>query len=150
MSDDVRADARELLEGIGTVRWTPRTSGPAGGDHWYVCEDGEAIAMIAANDGSDEHLREPRARFLAAAPDLVRGLDDALEDAYGQATMAGSALGQRMDESLTAAADRMSDRLGATLELLAQLYRASEYSGSVDEGFLREVGEFLRTNGGGS
>ncbi|AMS03873.1 hypothetical protein SEA_BAXTERFOX_63 [Gordonia phage BaxterFox] len=148
MSDDVRADARELLDALGDVSWRAVGSGVRNGDHWYVCEDDEAIAMISANDGSDEHLRQPRAEFIAAAPDLVRRYDDALEDAYGQATMAGSALGQRMDESLTAAADRMSDRLGATLELLAQLYRASEYSDSVDEGFLREIGDFL--NGGSS
>ncbi|QWY79524.1 hypothetical protein SEA_BOYNAMEDSUE_63 [Gordonia phage BoyNamedSue] len=148
MSDDVRADARELLDALGDVSWRAVGSGVRNGDHWYVCEDDEAIAMILANDGSDEHLRQPRAEFIAAAPDLVRRYDDALEDAYGQATMAGSALGQRMDESLTAAADRMSDRLGATLELLAQLYRASEYSDSVDEGFLREIGDFL--NGGSS
>ncbi|MCX2753107.1 hypothetical protein [Gordonia sp. 4N] len=143
MSDDVRADARELLDALGEVSWRAVGSGVRNGDHWYVCEDGEAIAMISANDGSDEHLRQPRAEFIAAGPDLVRRYDDALEDAYGQATMAGSALGQRMDESIASAADRASDRLGAALDLLARLYRASEYSDSVDEGFLREVRDFL-------
>ncbi|QTF81770.1 hypothetical protein SEA_BEEGEE_67 [Gordonia phage BeeGee] len=127
MSDDVRADARELLDEI--------TPGP-----WCVKDGFVYPFSFRVGLGA---LRRVDAEFIAAAPDLVRRYDDALEDAYGQATMAGSALGQRLDESLTSAADRVAERLGTALDLLARLHRASEYSDSIDEGFLREVGEYL-------
>lgn len=87
MSDDVRADARRLRGALGDIEWRAVGSGVRNGDHWYVCEDGESIAMIAANDGIDEHMRQPRAEFIAAAPELVRGLlaelDQATDDACG-------------------------------------------------------------------
>ncbi|AON97366.1 hypothetical protein SEA_NYCEIRAE_3 [Gordonia phage Nyceirae] len=132
MSDDVRADARELLDDI--------TPGP-----WCVKDGFVYPFSLRVGLGA---LRLPDAEFLAAAPDLVRRLDDELELAYGQGTMAGAALGLRMDESLAGAADRVAERLGTALDLLSQLHRASQYSDSVDEGFLREVGEFL--GGGGA
>ncbi|ANA85447.1 hypothetical protein BOWSER_52 [Gordonia phage Bowser] len=128
MSDDARADARELLDGI--------TPGP-----WCVKDGFVYPFSFRVGLGA---LRSTDAEFIAAAPDLVRRLEDALDDAHGQATMAGFALGQRLDETLTSAADRVTDRLGDALELLARLHRASESSDSVDEGFLREIGDFLK------
>lgn len=65
--DDLIARAEAALEGI-TPPWRAVTTGVAGGDHWHVCESDESIALIAASDGCDEHLRQPRAEFIAAAP----------------------------------------------------------------------------------
>ena len=45
--------------------WTAETTGVAGGDHWYVCDEGEAIASISCNDGTNEDQREPDAEFIA-------------------------------------------------------------------------------------
>ncbi|WP_032376695.1 hypothetical protein [Rhodococcoides fascians] len=45
--------------------WTAQTTGERGGDHWYVCDAGEAIAHIAAQDGINEAQREPDAQFFA-------------------------------------------------------------------------------------
>lgn len=60
--------------------WTAVGTGVSGGDHWYVCSDGEAIAWVAANDGIDEHLRQPRAEFMSAvSPGVVLALLDETE-----------------------------------------------------------------------
>lgn len=74
MSANLKAQAQQMLDAIGNPQWRPITTGVAGGDHWYIIEDDESIAMVSANDSSDEELREPRAVFIAAAPSLVRGL----------------------------------------------------------------------------
>jgi hypothetical protein len=72
--DDLKAQAQRLLTAIGSPQWNPLTTGVAGGDHWHIIEDDESVAMVSANDGTDEELRQPRAEFIAAAPDLVRDL----------------------------------------------------------------------------
>lgn len=83
MSDDIKARARAVLDGIGSPQWRALTTGVAGGDHWYICDDDQSVAMVSASDGEDEELRQPRAEFIAAAPDLVRELLAALETADG-------------------------------------------------------------------
>lgn len=30
------------------------TSGVRNGDHWYICDDNESVAMISANDGNPD------------------------------------------------------------------------------------------------
>ena len=42
------------------------TSGRRGGDHWYLTSADEMVALISANDGIDEDLRQPTAELLAA------------------------------------------------------------------------------------
>ena len=72
--DAIQARADAATEGP----WEARTTGRAGGDHWYICDDGEAIAHISAQDGINEDQREPDAEFIAAArtdvPRLVAAL----------------------------------------------------------------------------
>lgn len=48
--------------------WQAVGTGVRGGDHWYVCAEGQSIASIACNDGENEEQREPLARFMTAAP----------------------------------------------------------------------------------
>lgn len=60
-----------LLEGTTEGPWQAITSGPEGGDHWYVTDAGESIALVHASDGYDEDTRGPDARLLAAAPEAV-------------------------------------------------------------------------------
>lgn len=57
----IEARANAATEGP----WTAETTGVAGGDHWYVCDEGEAIASISCNDGTNEDQREPDAEFIA-------------------------------------------------------------------------------------
>lgn len=85
MSEELKDHARELLEGIETPRWTALTTGVASGAHWFVVDPyGLAVAHISANDGEDEHLRQPRASLIAAAPELIRDLLAALETAEAE------------------------------------------------------------------
>ncbi len=55
------------------------TTGVKGGDHWYICDDNESVAMIAANDGIDEELRQPRAELFAHAVNAMPALVAAVE-----------------------------------------------------------------------
>lgn len=48
--------------------WESVGTGVRGGDHWYVCAEGQRIASIACSDGGNEEHREPLARFFAGAP----------------------------------------------------------------------------------
>ncbi|MGR6028987.1 hypothetical protein ACS7JX_19065 [Rhodococcus erythropolis] len=43
------------------------TTGASGGDHWYICDEDASVAMISANDGVDEELRQPRAELFVHA-----------------------------------------------------------------------------------
>lgn len=43
------------------------TTGVKGGDHWYICDEDASVAMISANDGVDEELRQPRAELFVHA-----------------------------------------------------------------------------------
>lgn len=55
------------------------TSGVRNGDHWYICDDNESVAMISANDGIDEELRQPRAELFAYAVNNLPALVAAVE-----------------------------------------------------------------------
>lgn len=55
------------------------TSGVRNGDHWYICDESESVAMIAANDGIDEELRQPRAELFAYAVNTLPALVAAVE-----------------------------------------------------------------------
>ncbi|MFI8664251.1 hypothetical protein ACIGKR_29940 [Rhodococcus qingshengii] len=55
------------------------TSGARNGDHWYICDDNESVAMISANDGIDEELRQPRAELFAHAVNTLPALVAAVE-----------------------------------------------------------------------
>lgn len=55
------------------------TTGVRNGDHWYICDDNESVAMIAANDGIDEELRQPRAELFAHAVNTLPALVAAVE-----------------------------------------------------------------------
>lgn len=55
------------------------TSGVRNGDHWYICDDNESVAMIAASDGIDEELRQPRAELFAHAVNTLPALVAAVE-----------------------------------------------------------------------
>lgn len=55
------------------------TSGVRNGDHWYICDDNESVAMIAANDGIGEELRQPRAELFAYAVNTLPALVAAVE-----------------------------------------------------------------------
>lgn len=61
--DDIQARADAATEGP----WTAHTAGERGGDHWYICDEGESIAHVSANDGVNEDQREPDAEFIAHA-----------------------------------------------------------------------------------
>jgi len=69
--DDIKARAEGHTEGP----WEAITSGPAFGDHWYVCASDEAIAHVSANDGVDEEQRRPNAELIASAPKLLAALE---------------------------------------------------------------------------
>lgn len=60
------AALRKTAEAVPGDTWYALGSGTAGGDHWYVCDEGEAIATIASQDGINEEEREPLARHIAA------------------------------------------------------------------------------------
>ena len=72
--DEIRARAEAATRGP----WSA-IEGP--GEHWYVCDEGESIASISANDGSNEDQRQPDAEFIAHArediPWLLAELDKA-------------------------------------------------------------------------
>ena len=76
-ADDDVVGLRALAEKATPGPWTALTTGRAGGDHWYICDSGEAIAWISANDGENEDQRQPDAEFIAAvSPDVVLALLD--------------------------------------------------------------------------
>ncbi|MBN8882977.1 MAG: hypothetical protein J0H73_11770 [Salana multivorans] len=57
---------RELADAAAPGPWSAFGTGRAGGDHWHVFDpDGESIASIAAQDGSNEEQREPTAALIA-------------------------------------------------------------------------------------
>ncbi|MHA4848791.1 hypothetical protein L1080_004485 [Rhodococcus sp. MSC1_016] len=77
-TEPIDLDAAQTLADAATPGpWTAITSGIANGDHWYICDGGESIAMISANDGINEDQREPDAEFIAQARTLVPALIDA-------------------------------------------------------------------------
>lgn len=78
--DDIKARTEGHTEGP----WEAFTSGPAFGDHWYVCANDEAIAHISANDGIDEEQRRPNAELFAAAPKLLAALKAVLSHASAE------------------------------------------------------------------
>ena len=72
--DEIAARADAATEGP----WRALGTGAAGGDHWYICDDGEAIASISAQDCINEDQREPDAEFIAHAREDVPKLVEAL------------------------------------------------------------------------
>lgn len=60
------AQLREITSAVPQETWSALGTGTAGGDHWYICNDGEAIASVASQDGINEETREPLARHIAA------------------------------------------------------------------------------------
>lgn len=72
---EIRAREQAATEGP----WRALGTGVANGDHWYVCNEGEALAYIAANDGENEEQREPDAQFIAHSRTDMPRLLDALE-----------------------------------------------------------------------
>lgn len=75
MSESIDLDAAQALVDAATPGpWSAISSGVANGDHWYICDEGESIAMISANDGVNEGQREPDAEFIAQARTLVPAL----------------------------------------------------------------------------
>ncbi|WP_104087061.1 hypothetical protein [Arthrobacter sp. GMC3] len=58
--------------------WRALGTGSAGGDHWYICDDREAIASISCQDGINEEQRQPDAEFIAHARDDVPKLVKAI------------------------------------------------------------------------
>ncbi len=60
--------AIDRLEGLRATafhgEWSAFTGGVAHGDHWYVIADNQSIALISANDGSDEEHRGPTANLI--------------------------------------------------------------------------------------
>jgi hypothetical protein len=75
MPEPLNLDAVQALVDAATPGpWSAITSGVANGDHWYICDEGESIAMISANDGVNEDQREPDAEFIAATRTLVPAL----------------------------------------------------------------------------
>lgn len=71
---------REAAEKATPGPWRALTSGVIGGDHWYVCDPGEMVAYVAANDGSDEGQRQSNAEYIAAAhPSAVLALLDEID-----------------------------------------------------------------------
>jgi len=75
---DLARAAKARAEAATEGPWEPLGTGVAGGDHWYVCDGGEAIALISTQDGINEAQREPDAAFIAAARTDVPLLADAV------------------------------------------------------------------------
>ncbi|WP_104087977.1 hypothetical protein [Arthrobacter sp. GMC3] len=72
--DEIAARTDAATEGP----WRALGTGSAGGDHWYICDDGEAIASISCQDGINEEQRQPDAEFIAHAREDVPRLVSAL------------------------------------------------------------------------
>ena len=70
------------------------TSGVRNGDHWYICVDNESVAMIAANDGIDEELRQPRAELFAHAVNAMPALVAAVERVQALHTKSNQGYGE--------------------------------------------------------
>lgn len=76
---------RARLNAASEGPWEACTTGSRSGDHWYVCDEGEAIAHISTQDGINEDQRQPDAEFIAhSRTDLEQLLDrvEALEGIY--------------------------------------------------------------------
>jgi hypothetical protein len=89
--------------------WKARTTGVAGGDHWYVCDKDQSIASIHASDGEDEAQREPDAEFIANAPTDVAHLLNEEATLYGMVWWLAHNLSNKSDSSASewvAAAER--------------------------------------------
>ena len=100
---DLRAKAQAATPGP----WKALTTGTAGGDHWYICDSGEALAYISANDGSDEDQRGPNARYIAAvSPEVVVAMLDRLADQERRAAEAVALLEDHSCRDWDANADR--------------------------------------------
>lgn len=59
------ARIRETAQAATPGPWEARSTGRRGGDHWYVVDDGQAVAHIHASDGEDEEQRQPDAEHIA-------------------------------------------------------------------------------------
>lgn len=70
---------KALYEKAELTNLVAMTTGVKGGDHWYIFDDNESVAMIAANDGIDEELRQPRAELFAHAVNTLPALVAAVE-----------------------------------------------------------------------
>jgi len=76
---DIIEQTTALYEKAQLTNLVAMTSGVRNGDHWYICDDNESVAMIAANDGVDEELRQPRAELFAHAVNAMPALVVAVE-----------------------------------------------------------------------
>lgn len=83
----IRRAAKEMREKSeaatwGPGRWRAFTTGPQGGDHWFVGTAFEVLAHVASNDGENEPQRQPLADFIAAFdPAVALAVADWLEKA---------------------------------------------------------------------
>ena len=119
MSDDVRADARRDLESDRAfLDGTSRFDAPGAGYRLNTWVQTRIPTLLAELDR------------------VTSQRDQAIE------------LGGDIDLLASASLRTLANQRDAAIAMLRRLYQASEYSDSVDEGFLREVGEFL--NGGAS
>ena len=64
------------------------TTGVKGGDHWYIFDDNESVAMISANDGIDEELRQPRAELFTHAVNTLPALVAEVQQLRARITVA--------------------------------------------------------------
>lgn len=76
---DIIEKTTALYETAELTNLVAMTTGVKGGDHWYICDDNESVAMISANDGIDEELRQPRAELFAHAVNTLPALVAAVE-----------------------------------------------------------------------
>lgn len=98
--------------------WTAETTGVAGGDHWYVCDEGEAIASISCNDGTNEDQREPDAEFIAHSradiPALLAAVRERDNTIARVREVGLLGLDQIAQKSIDATVAKMHDQLGCT------------------------------------
>lgn len=75
------AKIRENAEAATPGPWRAFTTGARGGDHWYICDSGEAIAHISAQDGINEEQRCGDACHIASwHPVVALAVADWLDD----------------------------------------------------------------------
>jgi hypothetical protein len=140
MSDDTRPDLdaiRARVDAATPGPWRTLGTGVAGGDHWYVCDDGQSLASIASNDGENEDQREPDAEFIAHAREDIPALLDALAAERGRADEARRLLSTRVEASRLDVALAGSAALAVALDQV-RAWRESEYH----EMHVSDVGEF--------
>lgn len=76
--DDLKAKALKATPGP----WGALSTGVRNGDHWHVCDAGESIALVAANDGAPDDRRRENAEHIAAFdPPTVLALIERVERA---------------------------------------------------------------------